>query len=328
MTRPGPEPCLTLKGGVEESSLTTRRGRPCVGAGGDKLRPYVTVIVIAALALGAGVGVRAQPPALSVTHHARALQPGEVVLLVVTSAEPATEARATAFGRQVLFYPGPRPGVWHGLVGIDVEATPAVHAIVVEARDANGAIVATARHALAVSRLTFPTRRVTVDEAFANPPASARPRIEREAKQVEDILARVTPERLWDGEFAPPVPGAATSRFGRRSIVNGTLRSLHGGIDLRAQTGTPVHAPARGRVVLAAEQYFAGNLVILDHGLGMFSFLAHLSRLAAVEGHTVERGDVVGLSGATGRVTGPHLHWGVRVQGARVDPLSLMTVLK
>ena len=328
MTRPGPAPGLTPKGGVEESPLRTRRGRPCVGPGADTLRPYATVIAVAALALGTGVSVRAQPPALSVTHRARALQPGEAVLLVVTSAAPVADVRATAFDHEVIFYPGPTPGLWHGLAGIDVETAPGVYDVAVEARDAAGATVATARHPLAVSRRTFPTRRLAVDDAFANPPTGARPRIEREASQVEEILARVTRERLWGGEFTAPVPGATTSRFGRRSVVNGELRSIHGGLDLRAKTGTPVQAPARGRVVLAADQYFAGNIVIIDHGLGVFSFLAHLSRLFAVEGQEVEQGDRVGLSGATGRVTGPHVHWGVRVQGARVDPLSLVAVLK
>lgn len=297
-------------------------------APGLALRSYATVIAVTALVLGTGVSVRVQPAALTVAHRARALQPGEAVLLVVTSAGTVADVRATAFGRDVIFYLGPKPGVWHGLAGIDVETAPEAHVVTVEARDPAGTTVGTVRHTLTVSRRTFPVRRVAVDDAFANPPPSARPRIDREAKQVEVVLARVTRERLWGGAFTPPVPGATTSRFGRRSIVNGQVRSIHGGVDLRAESGTPVHAPARGRVVLAAEHYFAGNLVILDHGLGVLSFLAHLSRLSAVEGQTVEQGDRVGLSGATGRVTGPHLHWGARVQGARVDPLSLVAVLK
>ena len=123
------------------------------------------------------------------------------------------------------------------------------------------------------------------------------------------------------------MPGAATSSFGRRSVLNGQARSPHSGTDFRAATGTPVRAPNGGRVVLAADQYFSGNTVILDHGQGLFSFLAHLSRITVRDGQIVARGEEVGLSGATGRVTGPHLHWTVRLDGARVDPLSVLALL-
>jgi murein DD-endopeptidase MepM/ murein hydrolase activator NlpD len=110
--------------------------------------------------------------------------------------------------------------------------------------------------------------------------------------------------------------------------LNGEVRSIHAGVDFRAAAGTPVRAPAGGRVALAADHYFAGTLVIIDHGLGLFSFLAHLSSLSVTEGQEVGRGEVIGLSGATGRVTGPHLHWSVRLPGARVDPLSVMALFE
>ena len=123
------------------------------------------------------------------------------------------------------------------------------------------------------------------------------------------------------------VPGASTSSFGRRSIVNGQPRGQHTGTDFQAATGTPVVAPNRGRIALAADQYFPGKTVIIDHGLGLYSYLAHLSAFAVEEGAIVERGQRIGLSGATGRVTGPHLHWTMRIGTARVDPLSLIAVL-
>lgn len=284
-----------------------------------------------ALASAAVAGLVAQAPlrpSLGVTHRARALRSGEVVLLIVKAPGAAAGVRATVFERDVFFYRGPKPGVWHGLAGIDAEAAPGPHVVAVEAIDAAGAIVAAARHTLVVSRRAFPARRVTVDESFVTPPAEARARIDREAREVAEILGRVTRERLWEGAFAQPVPGAATSSFGRRSIVNGQARGIHGGVDLRAGHGTPVRAPARGQVALASDQYFAGNHVILDHGLGVFSLLAHLSRIDVVAGQMVDRGELVGLSGATGRVTGPHLHWSVRVQGGRVDPFSLVAALQ
>jgi murein DD-endopeptidase MepM/ murein hydrolase activator NlpD len=124
-----------------------------------------------------------------------------------------------------------------------------------------------------------------------------------------------------------PVPQEANSSFGTRSIFNGTPRNAHGGADFMSPAGTPIHAPNAGRVVIARDLYFSGNTVVIDHGLGLFSTLAHLSAFDVHEGDRVSAGQIVGRVGATGRVTGPHLHWAVRVGSARVDPLSVLSVL-
>ena len=121
-----------------------------------------------------------------------------------------------------------------------------------------------------------------------------------------------------------PVPDEANSSFGTRSVYNGEARSPHGGTDFLSPTGRPIKAPAAGRVVLAGPQYFSGNTVIIDHGLGLFSLLAHMSEIDVKAGDRVTAGDVIGKVGATGRVTGPHLHWTVRLNNTRVDPLSLL----
>src|SRR5690606_30907835 len=130
--------------------------------------------------------------------------------------------------------------------------------------------------------------------------------------------------RAWHGSVALPVAGRPSSNFGLRSVYNGQPRSPHGGVDFSSPTGTPVRAPAGGRVALAEDLYFTGQTVILDHGLGLFSVLAHLSAMQVEQGSLVDGGTVVGRVGATGRVTGPHLHWGIRLHGARVDPISLI----
>ena len=112
-----------------------------------------------------------------------------------------------------------------------------------------------------------------------------------------------------------------------RSIFNGQARNPHNGADFMSPAGTPIQAPNAGRVALARDLYFSGNTIVIDHGLGLFSTLAHLSVLDVREGETVAAGQIVGRVGATGRVTGPHLHWAVRVAGARVDPMALLAVL-
>jgi murein DD-endopeptidase MepM/ murein hydrolase activator NlpD len=133
--------------------------------------------------------------------------------------------------------------------------------------------------------------------------------------------------RLWTTPFVRPVPQAANSAFGTRSIFNGKPRNAHGGADFLSPAGTPIHAPNTGRIIVARSLYYSGNTVIIDHGLGLFSMLAHLSRIDVQEGDVVTPNQTIGMVGATGRVTGPHLHWAVRAGEARVDPLSLLAVL-
>jgi murein DD-endopeptidase MepM/ murein hydrolase activator NlpD len=166
-----------------------------------------------------------------------------------------------------------------------------------------------------------------VDEAFVTPPASEEARIERDARLLESVWAAPPSDRRWTEPFVRPVPQPANSAFGTRSVFNGKPRNPHGGADFLSPSGTPVHAPNAGRIVVARELYFSGNTVVIDHGLGLFSLLAHLSAIDAREGDSVEAGQLIGRVGATGRVTGPHLHWAVRASGARVDPLSLLAML-
>ena len=134
-------------------------------------------------------------------------------------------------------------------------------------------------------------------------------------------------DRLWSAPFVRPVREPANSRFGTRSVFNGEVRRPHGGADFLSPAGTLVHAPNAGRVAAARDLFFTGNTVIIDHGMGVVSLLAHLSAMNVREGDVIEAGQVIGRVGATGRVTGPHLHWGVTVTGARVDPLSVLSLI-
>ena len=280
-------------------------------------------LVLALTALSAGLS--AAEPTLDVGHRARSVQPGEVVVLEVRSSEPAVTVRATAFGSTVRFFPDPTVGVWLGMIGIDLEAVPADYPVAVRASLANGETTRTA-YVLSVEPKEFPTRHLSVNPSFVNPPADVLDRIQSEAARQAEIFQTSSTERQWEGGFLRPVPGDSTSSFGRRSVYNGEPRSPHSGTDFRAGDGTPIAAPNAGTVVLAGDLYFSGNVVIIDHGWGLYSYFAHLSSIGVEEGETVERGQPVGNVGATGRVTGPHLHWTVRLNDARVDPLSLMTL--
>lgn len=264
--------------------------------------------------------------ALTVTPAARAMQPGEPVLLTITSEQALTAVTVTSFQTDTAGYqPDPaNPRVWHALVGIDLDTPPAVYTIRVVAASADGPL----QHDIQINVIAkaFPTRRLSVDDAFVNPPESARARIDAESKETGAIFASSAATRLWT-TFLRPVSQAANSAFGTRSVFNGQPRNAHSGADFLSPAGTPVKAAAAGRVRLAKNLYYSGNTVIVDHGLGVFSLFAHLSRIDVNAGASVTATDVVGLVGATGRVTGPHLHWTVRVAGARVDPLGVLALL-
>jgi murein DD-endopeptidase MepM/ murein hydrolase activator NlpD len=278
--------------------------------------PLVRLLVAALLLFDA-----AQPIQIAV--QSRSLQPGELVVVTVVTPESADHVQVRAFNRDVqAFRVADRE--WRALVGIDLDVKPGSYPLVVST---GAAAAQRATSDLVVLPRTFRTRRLTVNEAFVTPPASEEERITREARLLDVIWKSPAPTRLWVDPFVRPVPGAANSAFGTRSIFNGKPRNAHGGADFLSPAGTPIHAPNAGRIVLARDMYFSGNTVVIDHGLGLFSMLAHMSVMQVHEGDEVISGQVVGLVGATGRVTGPHLHWALRASGARVDPLSLLALL-
>jgi murein DD-endopeptidase MepM/ murein hydrolase activator NlpD len=263
---------------------------------------------------------------LDISHRARSLQPGEAVLIRAQSAVPLSSMQVKAFGKKFLFYPAEEGRVWQGLIGIDLETTPDDYSLSLTGSTVAGLPVE-ATYPLRVLDKEFPTRRLTVEEKFVNPPQEELERIRRESKRVREIFAALNPEKIWHSSFQSPVPGAPTSGFGKRSILNGQPRSPHTGTDFDADEGTPVNSPNTGKVILVSPLYYSGNTVILDHGQGLYSYFAHLSRFGVAEGDLVSPGEVIGHVGATGRVTGPHLHWTVRLNGSRIDPLSLIAVL-
>lgn len=253
------------------------------------------------------------------------IQPGDVFEVLISTPPEVTSVSAAWHDARVPFVRRP-DGRWQALLGVDIAATPGPDLIAVTAERPGGPAL-TLRHGVDVADKAFRTRRIRVNPKFVNPPKSALPRIAREAKEQAAIFAAAKPERLWTSGAVRPVEGVAVSGFGVRSVLNGEARGPHTGLDLAAVTGTPVHAPTAGLVVAAREFYYSGNTVIVDHGDGLFSTMAHLSAIDVSEGQRVAKGDVLGKVGATGRVTGPHLHWAVRLHGARVDPLSLLDVL-
>jgi murein DD-endopeptidase MepM/ murein hydrolase activator NlpD len=264
---------------------------------------------------------KASPP---ITLRSRALRPGEVLVATIATPSAAGDSiTVTAFGKE---WPAVRTstGAWRCLIGIDLDTAPG-HYIVSVATSGDRPFRAT--RAITVVPRRFRVRTLRVAPDYVNPPAEIQARIVADNVLMREVFAHPATDAAWTGGFGRPVPGPANSSFGTRSVFNGEPRSPHGGTDFLSPAGTPVQAPAGGRVVVARDLFFTGNTVVIDHGLGVFSTLAHLSRIDVREGTPIARGDIVGLVGATGRVTGPHLHWSLRVSGARVDPLSALALL-
>ena len=262
---------------------------------------------------------------VALSYRAGLVQPGDVLHLAVAAPAGATAVTGTWHERAIPFVRD-ADGVWRTLLGIDVDAKSGPASLSLGVVVPGSAKLAST-HTVTVSPKAVRTRRIRVNPKFVTPPKSALPRIEQETALLNALFRKASPERFWAPEAVRPVEGVAVSGFGVRSILNGQPRGPHNGLDLAAVTGTPVYAPTPGVVAFARDFYFSGNTVIVDHGQGLFSTMAHLSAFDVKEGDRVAKGALLGKVGATGRVTGPHLHWAVRLHGDRVDPLKLLEAL-
>jgi murein DD-endopeptidase MepM/ murein hydrolase activator NlpD len=288
-------------------------------------------LLLAAVGLSLWSTANSQPASsasltLEVATRARTLQPGEVVLVSIVPSRPLIALEGIAFDHAVSVW---QDGAsrWQALAGIPLDTGPGTVEIVLRAKSVAGETTSTAV-AITVAAANFETRRLKVAEQFVNPPKSVLPRITKETDTVAEVFAGSQPERIWRGPFRVPVAGRSTSAFGRLSILNGISRGRHQGADFRAATGTPVVAPNAGRIALVADHYFSGRTVVVDHGAGLLSLFAHFSQIAVKTGTLVKGGQKLGEAGATGRVTGPHVHWTVRLRGVAIDPLSLIAALE
>jgi len=177
---------------------------------------------------------------------------------------------------------------------------------------------------LEVAARAWDETSLSVAPKYSSPPPEVQDRIARDRKEIRAVLDHASPQWLLEGPFESPRPFDVTAEFGQKRIFNAEMQSRHTGLDLRGQVGNPVHAAGRGRVVLVGDYYYSGNGIFLDHGLGVYTGYFHLSEILVSEGILIETGDLIGRAGATGRVTGPHLHWSLWVDGTGQDAGSLL----
>jgi len=250
---------------------------------------------------------------------------GQILVIKVPTEDPASTVQGTFLGRSIRFFPDTRldePKGFVGLLGIDLQDEPGTHDLTVElkAGEQNRALhytISVIKEKFHVEHLTLPKDKVDLDD-------KSLARWKAEQEQVKEALAADSLGKLWQPGFIEPVSGKRTGIFGSVRIMNGQARNPHNGEDIGAPLGAAVAATNDGIVRLTVDHIFSGKGVFLDHGLGFYSMYFHLSEVLVKDGDHVKAGQIVGKVGATGRATGPHLHWGVKLNGARVNPYALL----
>jgi murein DD-endopeptidase MepM/ murein hydrolase activator NlpD len=282
-----------------------------------------SLVAAACLALSASAHI-SDASDIKVTWQPPRPQVSDVALLRVHGPGEGANLEGSVGGRAVSFFRD--RGGYAALVGFDMELAAGrqpwrieIHEPGLKPRSLSG-VVPVGRREFHVQRLTLPTPMVDLD------PETER-RATTEAETLRGLYRTLTPERLWRGPFARPVAGDEPGTgFGSRRIINGQPRSPHGGTDYAAPQGTPVVSVNDGQVALVADYFFQGRFVVVDHGLGLYTLYFHLDETRVEIGQRVARGQLLGTVGSTGRATGPHLHFGVHLRGARVDPARLLAL--
>jgi murein DD-endopeptidase MepM/ murein hydrolase activator NlpD len=262
------------------------------------------------------------------TAHAQStrLVNGAPVLFQVKPPAKLESLTGTWLGHELTFSYDTSAKTWFALAGVTFETAPGNYTLTLTGTRSGTNASLTFTHTFTVARAQYPKIKVqlAVEKKFTEPSPEQQAQIAESVKIKQDYLSRVTPGREWDGGFTAPADAAISDVYGSQRIFNGKAQREHQGLDYRVPTGTPVAAMNSGTVLLARFLYFEGNCVVIDHGQGLLTLYFHLSEIKVKEGDPVKRGEQIGLSGGTGRATGPHLHVAVRWQGTYLDPARLL----
>jgi hypothetical protein len=291
---------------------------------------WALVLALGAATVSAGSAQEKAPStskvasSMSVTTTPAHLVNGGPVFFRVTASQPLQSLKGTWLGHDVVFDHG-NGKTWFLLAAVSLETKPGMVPLDLEGNTESGETVSF-RHNVVVGKAKYPVVQLTVSKQFTEPNPQQQAPIKQDQEIKHKTFSQSSPEREWSGRFMPPVNAPISDVFGTRRVFNGATKSIHQGLDYRVPSATPVNAINSGTVILAQPLYFEGNCVTIDHGQGLLSLYLHLSELKVKEGDKVERDQEIGLSGATGRATGPHLHIAVRWQGVYLDPAALLTL--
>jgi hypothetical protein len=287
----------------------------------------VSLSPLAALqARPAPAGSKSAPPAaLVVTSVPEVIVNGSPCLFRVKSRRELKSLSGEWRGRSVFFNFDEREKTWYGFAGVGIDVADGRSPLKLNATTADGAQFSYV-YPVRIEPVRYRTVTLHVPAQYTEPDAETLARILEEQEFKKEIFARINPYRLWSGNFEAPIHSRVTSEFGVHRTFNHKVQSIHQGADFRAETGAPVEAMNSGVVIVARDMFYEGGFVVIDHGQGLSTLYMHLSEIKVREGESVEKRRVIGLSGATGRATAPHLHVGVRWQGMYLDPEVLITM--
>jgi len=248
---------------------------------------------------------------------------GSPVLFHVTAPLQLAELQGNFLGQEFSFRPSHACHCWYAVAGVSLMTKPGTYTLRVEGKNTRGKETAMS-YLVRVTAAHYPTSALKVAPGFVEPPKETLPRIEEDQAEKKKVFATTAPETLWSGPFDAPAQAEVSGVFGSARTFNGVKKSQHTGLDFRVTTGTPIFATNSGTVILARPLYFEGNCVMIDHGQGLLTMYLHLSEFKVKEGDAVKKGQILGLSGGTGRATAPHLHFAVRWRGEYLDPRTLL----
>jgi hypothetical protein len=286
------------------------------------------VFALAAMTLFAVPSAMCDDPVVrdSVSLTPETLFNGAPCLITVTLHDAASAVTGELQDHPVMFFASPDHRTWFALAGVDVEVHPGNYPLTIDASLKDGTH-RTLHQDVKVEEAPYEKVPLSVPDKFVEPNAAALKKIAADKIVKDKAFANSASQPAWSGNFRPPLHLAPESdSFGNQRIFNGKLDSVHRGLDYRAKMRTPVAAINSGRVVLARPLYYEGGCVVIDHGLGLMSIYMHLSKIEVSVGRRVRRGQIIALSGASGRATGPHLHLGVRWEGSYLDPAKLFQI--
>jgi murein DD-endopeptidase MepM/ murein hydrolase activator NlpD len=252
------------------------------------------------------------------------LSNGSPVLFEIRAPAKLQSVSAAWMGHDVSFFnPSTAGKVWYGLGGVSLTTTPGSYDLRVKEMFTNGQTAELVRK-IKIVRAAYPKITVKVAKQYTEPSPQQLTAISADKDVKNKAFGAVSAQRLWDGRFVSPVSAPVSDVFGTARVFNEQVQSRHQGLDFAVPPGTDVHAINSGVVILARPMFFEGDCVVIDHGQGLLSLYLHLSEFKVKEGQEVRSGDLIGLSGGTGRATGPHLHLAVRWQGVYVSPAILL----
>jgi murein DD-endopeptidase MepM/ murein hydrolase activator NlpD len=286
---------------------------------------FVTRIAVVLLALA--VNLSAVASQWTVINQPTRLVNGTPVLFLVTAPKPVHALSGSWLGHEIIFSLDVNHKVWFALAGVSQETKPGTYLIELHGYVSSGQSAEQAisfEKKIQVERQRYPRVLLKVPGRYTAPSPEDQHEIVQDKEIKAEVFKTVSTEREWKGSFVPPVDAEISDVFGVERVFNGSVQSTHQGLDFRVPSGTSVAAINRGRVILARPLFFEGNCVVIDHGQGLLTLYLHLSKFLVKEGDDVEKGQLIGLSGGTGRATGPHLHLAVRWQGVYLDPQALL----